>query len=152
MLDKYAFGVTHHHVEQNLLKLSDADTLKLVRFAHDMVSCDFGMDKMIVAALDMATKERAACEAERVVPAARLAQSLEHYLVTNFYDLTIDIGLVKCFCVPSVVEQLQSFFNMQTIGIERRRWKTEEPSLNCRTPAIFCLGGFCSDFAKGKKL
>ena len=80
MLDEYAFGETHHHVERNLLELSDAGTLRVARFAHDMVSWHFGMEEVIVAALDMANKRRAECEGEKVVPAPRLAQLLEYYL------------------------------------------------------------------------
>ena len=148
-LDEYAFGATRHRVDRNLIELSDADTLRLARFAHDMVSWHLGLEEMIVAALDMANKGRAACEGERVVPAPRLAQTPEYYLCTNFYDPTID-KFVECSCVPTVVKRLKSCSNTQTVGNERRRWKTEEATANLRTPAILCLGGCCSAFASGK--
>ena len=150
MLDEYAFRATRHHVERNLLELSDAGTLRVARFAHDMVSWHFGMEEVIVAALYMATKGRAACEGIRVIPAPLLAQSLEYYLCTKLYEPTIDIGFVECSCAPSVVERLKSCSNTQTIGNERRRWKTEEATAKLRTPAILCLGGCCSAFASGK--
>ena len=150
MLDEYAFGATRHHMDRNLIELSDAGTLRLARFAHDMVSWNFGLEEVIVAELDMANKGRAACEGERVVPAPRLAQALEYYLSRNFYDPTIDIRFVECFFVPTVVERLKSCSNTQTVGNERRRWKTEEATANLRTSAILCLGGCCSAFASGK--
>ena len=150
MLDVYAFGATRHHVERNLIDFSDAGTLRLARFAHDMVSWHFGLEEVVVAALDMSTKGRAACEGEKVIPAPRLALSFEYYLGTNFYDPTIDIGSVECSCAPSVVERLKSCGNTQTVGNERRRWKTEEATANLRVPAILCLGGCCSAFASGK--
>ena len=150
MLDEYALGATRHHMDRNLIELSDAGTLRVARFAHDMVSWNFGLKEVIVAALDMANKERAACEGKRVIPTPRLAQSLEYYLGTNFYDPTIDIRFVECSCVSSVVERLKSCSNTQTVGNERRRWKTKEATANLRTPAILCLGGCCSAFASGK--
>ena len=150
MLDEYAFGATRHHVERNLLELSDAGTLRVARFAHDMISWHFGLEEVIVAALDMATKGRAASEGEKVVPAPRLAQSLEYYPGTNLYDPTIDINSVECSCAPSVVKRLKSCANTQTIGNERRRWKTDEETANLRTLAILCLGGCWSAFASGK--
>ena len=147
---EYAFGATRHYVERNLIDLSDAGTLRLSRVAHDMVSWLFVLEEVVVAALDMATKGRAACEGERVVAVPPLAQSLEYYLGMNLYDPTIDIGFVECSCAPSVVERLKSCSNTQTIGNERRRWKTEEATANFRTPAILGLGGCCSTFASGK--
>ena len=108
MLEKYPLEATRHHMDQILIELSDAGTLRLARFAHDMVSWHFGMEKLIVAALDMTNTRRAACEGERVIPAPRLEQSLEYYLGTNFYDPTIDIRFVECSCVPSVIERLKS--------------------------------------------
>ena len=150
MLDEYGLGATHHHMDQNLLGLSDATTLRVARFAHYMVSWHFGLKEVIVAALDMSNRGRAPCEGERVIPAPRLAQSLEYYLGTNLYDPTIDIGFFECSCVPSVVERLKSCSNTQTVGNKRRRWKTEEATANLRTPAILCLGGCCSTFASGK--
>ena len=98
----------------------------------------------------MANKGRAAYEEERVIPAPRLAQSLEYYLGTNFYDPTIDIRFVKCSCVPNVVERLTSCSNTLTVNNERRLWKTKEATANLRTPAILCLGGCCSAFASSK--
>ena len=130
MLDYYVLGATHHHVDRNLLKLSDAGTLRVARFAHDMVSRYFGLEKVIVAVLEMANKKRAAWEGERVIPAPRLAKSLEYYHSTNHYDPTIDIRFVKCFCVPSIVERRKSCSNTQTVGNERPRWKTEEATAN----------------------
>ena len=150
MLDEYALGATRHHIDRNLIELSDAVTYRVARFSHDMVSWHFGLEEVIVAALDMANKGRAACEGKRVIPAPRLAQSLEYYLGTNFYDPTIDIRFVECSCVPSVVERLKSCSNTQTVGNERRRWTTEEATANFRTLAILCLGGCCSSFASGK--
>ena len=152
MLDQYAFGATRHHVERNLIELTDAGTLRVARFAHDIISWHFGMEEVIVAALDMANKGRAACEGEKVVPAPCLAQSLEYYLGTNFYDPTIDIKSVECSCAPSVVERLKNCANTQTIGNERRHWKTDEATANLLNPAILCLGGCCSAFVSGKNL
>ena len=111
MLDEYALGATRHHMDRNLIELADEGTLRLARFAHDMVLWHFGLKEVIVAALDMANKGRAACEGERVIPAPRLAQSLEYFLGTNFYDPTIDIRFVECSCVPIVVERLKSCSN-----------------------------------------
>ena len=56
MLDEYAVGATRHNMERNLLELFDAGTLRVARFAHDMVSWHFGIEEVIVAALDMAFK------------------------------------------------------------------------------------------------
>ena len=56
-LDEYAYRATHHHADLKLLDLSDAGTFRLARFAHDMVSWHFGLEEVIVAALDMVTKE-----------------------------------------------------------------------------------------------
>ena len=137
-------------MDRNLLKLFGAGTLRVARFAHDMVSWHFGLEEVIVAALDMANKGRASCKGERVIPAPRLAQSLEYYVGTNFYDPTIDVRFVECSCVPSVVERMNNCSNTQTVGNERRRWKTEEATANLRTPAILCLGGCCSAIASGK--
>ena len=150
MLNEYAIGATRHHVDRNLLELSDAGTLRVARFAHGMVSWHYGLEEVIVVAFDMANKGRAACEGERVIPTSCLAQSLEYYLGINSYDSTIDIGFAECLCVPSVVERLKSCSNTQTIGNERRRWKTEEATTNFQTPAILCLGGCCSAFASGQ--
>ncbi len=150
MIDKYAVEATRRHMERNLLELSDAGTLRVARFAHDMVSWHFGIEEVIVAALDMANKGRAACEEKKVIPPPGMAQSLEYYLGTNLYDPTIDIESVECSCVPSVVERLKSCANTQTVGNERRRWKTEDATANLRVPAILCLGGCCSAFASGK--
>ena len=130
MLDEYALGATRHQVDRKLIELSDAGTLRVARFAHDMVSRHFGLKEVIVVALDMTNKGRAACERERVIPAPRMAQSLEYYLSTNFYDPTIDIRFVECSCVRSVVKRLKSCSNTQTVGIERRRWNTEEAPSN----------------------
>ena len=94
MLDEYALGATHHHMDRNLIELSIAGTLRVARFAHDMVSWNFGLEKVIVAALDITNKIQAACEGEHVIPAPRLAQSLEYYFGTNLYDPTIDIRFV----------------------------------------------------------
>ena len=130
MPDEYALGATRHYMDRNLIELFNAGTLRVARFAHEMVSWHFGLEEVIVAALDMANKKRAACKGERVIPAPRLAQSLEYYLGTNFYDSTIDIGFVECFCVLSVVKRLKNCSNTQTVGNERRRWKTEEATAN----------------------
>ena len=64
MLDEYALSATRHHMDRNLIELTDAGTLKVARFAHDMVSWHFGLEEVIVAALDMANKRRAACEGD----------------------------------------------------------------------------------------
>ena len=93
ILDEYALGATRHHVDRNLIELSYAGTLRVARLAHDMVSWHFRLEEMIVAALDMANKGRAACEGERVIPAARLAQSLEYYLGTNSTTQRLTSGL-----------------------------------------------------------
>ena len=61
MLDEYSLGAIRHHVDRNLLKLFDAGTLRVAKVAHDMVSWHFGLEEVIVAALDMANKGRAAC-------------------------------------------------------------------------------------------
>ena len=77
MLDKYAVGAFRHHAELNLNDFSDAGTLRLARFAHDMASWHYKLKEVVVAALDMATKRRAACQQKRAIFAHRLAQSLE---------------------------------------------------------------------------
>ena len=134
MLDEYALGAKRHHVDRNLLELSNAGTLRVARFAHDMVSWHFGLKEVFVAALDMANKGRAACEGECVILARRLEQSLEYYLGTNLYNPTIDIRFVECSCVPSVVERLKSCFNTQTrsatngdAGKQKKQRRTSEP-------------------------
>ena len=144
MLNEYALEATSHYVDWNLLELYNAGTLRVARFADDMVSWHFALEEVIVVAFDMANKGRAACDGERVIPAPCLAQSLKYYLGMNFYDPTIDIGFVEYLCGPSVVERLKSCSNTQTIGNKRRRWKPAEATANLRTPAIRCLGGCCS--------
>ena len=73
LLDEYALGTTRHHMNRNLIELSNAGILRVARFAHDMVSWHFGLKEVIVAALEISKIERAACEGERVIPAPRLA-------------------------------------------------------------------------------
>ena len=94
MLDEYALWAILHHVDRNL---SDVGRLRVVRFAHDMVLWHFRLTDMIVADFDIATKNRAACKKDKVVPAPHLAQSLEYCLCTNLHDNMIDIGNVECF-------------------------------------------------------
>ena len=66
------------------------------------------------------------------------------------YDPAIDIGLVECSCTPDVVDRLKNCSNIQIVGNERRRWRTEEDTANLRILAVVCLGGCCSAVAPGK--
>ena len=131
-----------------LLELADGGTLSLARFARDMVSLHFGVEELVVAALDMGNKGRAVCQGGRITFGKY--QSLEYYLGTNLYDPAVDIGLVECFSTHDVVDKLKNCPNTQTVGNERRRWRTEEDTANLRIPAVFGLGGCCSAFAPGK--
>ena len=120
----------------------------MARFARDMVSWHFGVEELVVAALDMGNKGRAACHGGRITFGKY--QSLEYYLGTNLYDPAVDIGLVEWSCTPDIVERLKNCPNTQTVGNERRRWRTEEETANLRIPAVIGLAGCCSAFAPGK--
>ena len=56
MLDEYAFGATYHHVERNLIDLSNAGTLSLARIAQDMVSWHFGLKQWLLPHLTLTPK------------------------------------------------------------------------------------------------
>ena len=147
LMNDYALAAMGRRSDLRLLELADGGTLRLTRFARNMVSWHFGVEELVVAALDMGNKGRAACQEGHVTFGKY--QSLEYYLGTNLYDPAIDIGLVECSCTPDVVDRLKNCPNTQTVGNERRRWRTEEETANLRTPAVLCLGGCCSAFAPG---
>ena len=68
----------------------------------------------------------------------------------NHYDPAIDIESVECSCAQSVVESLKNYANAQTIGNERRRWKTKGATANLRIPTILSHGRCCYAFASSK--
>ena len=57
MLDEYALGKTRHQMDRNRIELSDAGTLRVASFAHDMVSWHFELKEVIVAATTWLTKD-----------------------------------------------------------------------------------------------
>ena len=113
----YAIAAMGRRFDLRLLELADGGTLRLARVARDTVSWHFGVEKLVVAELDMGNKGRAACQGERVTFGKY--QSLEYYLGTNLYDPAIDIRLVECSCTSAVVDRLKNCPNTQTVGSER---------------------------------
>ncbi len=77
MLDEYAYAATGRRTNMRLLDFSDAGTLRLAKFAHDMVSWHFGLEELIVVALHMGAKSRAAPQCERAIPQPREVQTLK---------------------------------------------------------------------------
>ena len=54
-----------------------------------------------------------------MIPAPRLAQSLEYYRGTNFYDPTIDIRFVECSCAPPRKEETKSSSKKRNVNPAR---------------------------------
>ena len=115
-----------------------------------MLSWHFGVEELVVAALDMGKKKRAACQGGHM--SFEKYQSQMYYLGTNLYDPVIDVGLVECSCTPDVFDRLKNCPNTQTVGYERRGLRTVVETVNLRTPAVLCLGGCCSAFDSNKNL
>ena len=123
LMNDYAISAMGGRFDLRLLELADGGTLRLARFVRDMVSWHFGVEELVVAALDMGNKGRAACQGGRMNFGKY--QSLEYYLGTNLYDPAVDIGFVECSCTPDIVERLKNCPNTQTVGNKIRRWRTE---------------------------
>ena len=66
LMNDYALAAMHRGSDLRLLELADGRTLRLARFARDMVSWHFGVEELVVAALDKGNKGRAACQGGRV--------------------------------------------------------------------------------------
>ena len=62
LINDYAIAAMGRRSDLRLLELADGGTLRLARFARDMVSWHFGVEELVVAALDMGNKGRAACQ------------------------------------------------------------------------------------------
>ena len=149
MLDEYAQGIPCQRANLRLLNLADEGTLRFATYAHDIVSWHFKMEELIFTVHDMGNKEIGACQRERVILKHGNTQSFKYYLGLNSDNSAIDIELVQCSCIPSVVKRLIHCSNTQTIRSEMQLWITEEVTANLRTPAILSLGGCCLAFASG---
>ena len=65
-MNDYAIAAMGRRSDLRLLELADGGTLRLARFARNMVSWHFGVEELVVAALDMGNKGRAACHGGRI--------------------------------------------------------------------------------------
>ena len=149
MLNDYAQGISGRRADLKLLDLADEWTHRLATFAHNVVSWHFKVVELIFTAHDIGNKGSAVCQGERVISEPGRGQSLNYNLGLNPDNPAIDIELVQCSCIQSVVQRLKHCSNTQTIGNEMQLWRTEEMTANLRTPAILCLGGCCLAFASG---
>ena len=66
LINDYAIAAMGRRSDLRLIKLADGGTHRLSQFARDMVSWHFGVEELVVAALDIGNKGRAACQGGRV--------------------------------------------------------------------------------------
>ena len=81
LIDDYVYQATGWRSDLRLLELADAGTLRVTKFARDTVLWHFGMEELVVAALEMGNNGRAACQGDRAI--FKQYQSLEYYLGKN---------------------------------------------------------------------
>ena len=141
LLDEFSERSTKWSVRFSHIDLADGGTLTLAEMAYEVLSWHFGLEDLVVAALDMGSKTRCPKEGVRVVPGD--AMKLEYYLGTNLYDPNLDIERVECSCTEGVIKRLKSNKNLQTLGNDVRRWKTNEATRFRRIPAVFAYA-YCS--------
>ena len=104
------------------IDLADGGTLTLAEMAYEVLSWHFGLEDLVVAALDMGSKTRCPKEGVRVVPGD--AMKLEYYLGTNLYDPNLDIERVECSCTEEVVDTTQE--QQESANARQRRSTMEE--------------------------
>ena len=130
------------------IELADSGTLKLAIMARGFASWHFGVEDLVVAALDMGCVCRSAKVGFRLVPGEY--KTLEYYLGSELYDPSKDIHRVECSCRPEIVEKVVGSANSQTLGGHVTRWVQQESTREKRIPAILSHGGCCVAF-KGLK-
>ena len=151
LLDEYACKSTKWNANVCHIDLADGGTLTLAEMAYEVLSWHFGLEDLVVAALDMGAKTRCAKEGTHVVPGN--AMKLEYYLGTDLYDPNLDIERVECSCSDEVVNRLKSNKNLQTLGNDIRRWKNNPATQYKRIPAVFAYAYCSTGFMKaGREL
>ena len=144
LLSEYSNKATRWDARCIHIDLADGGTLTLAVMAYEVLSWHFGLEDLVVAALDMGSRTRCAKEGTRVMPGD--AMKLEYYLGTNLYDPNLDIDQVECSCTDEVINRLKNNKNVQTLGNDVRRWKSNPATRDRRIPAVlayaYCSTGF----------
>jgi hypothetical protein len=146
LMNEYAKRASGYAGSIRHIELADGGTLKLSILARDLISWHFGIEELLIAALDINSRCRAAPLGTHSVP----RDSLEFYLGTGIYDVEKDIDLLELSCTADVENKLITSKKTTTLGGHVHKWKTREATKDLKIPLLLTHGGCCSAFgAKG---
>ena len=146
LLDEYAKRASGYAGKIRHIELADGGTLKLSILARDLISWHFGIEELLIAALDMDSRCRSAPLGTHSVP----RDSLEFYLGTQIYDVEKDIDLLELSCTASIESKLIESKKTTTLGGHVNKWRNREATKGLKVPLLLTHGGCCSAYgAKG---
>ena len=122
LMNEYAKRASGYDGKIRHIELADRGTLRLSILARDLTSWHFGIEELLVAALDMDSRCRAAPLGTHSVP----RDSLEFYLGTAIYNVEKDIDLLELSCVADIENKLITSKKTTTLGGHVNKWKNRE--------------------------
>ena len=94
----YAIGSTGIGSTNHLMQLADGGTLKLASLARKLVTWHFGIEDLVLVALDIEFSGRSPAVGQPL----REPADLQLYLGKRFYEPEQDIHLLECSCTAEV--------------------------------------------------
>ena len=148
LLDEFGVRSTRWNASICHVDFADGGTLKLAKMAYEVLSWHFGLEDLVVVALDMGAKARCAREGVRPVPDK--GKTIQYYLGSKFqfYNPNLDIDRVETSCSEEIIKRLKANKNTQTLGNDVQRWRRNETTRHLRIPAVFAFAGCSTGFMK----
>ena len=118
----------------------------LAIMARSVVSWHFGIEDLLVEAIDMESRCRSARQGEHSVPKDQLLL----YLGTPPYPVRKDIDLLELSCIDSIKQKLRGSNLTTTLGGYINKWKTQAATRGLRVPLLLSHGSCCSAYRKNE--
>ena len=146
LMDEYAKRASGYAGKIRHIELADGGTLKLSMLARDLISWHFGIEELLVAALDLDSRCRSAPLGKHFVP----KDVLGLYLGTSIYEVEKDIDLLELSCQPDIEQKLLTSEKTTTLGGHVNKWKTREATKDLKVPLLLTHGGCGIGYGPGK--
>ena len=146
LIDEYALRASGYRGRIRHIELADAGTLSLAITARSVVSWHFGIEDLLVEAIDMESRCRSARQGEHSVPKDQLLL----YLGVPPYPVRKDIDLLELSCIDSIKQKLRGSNLTTTLGGYINKWKTQAATRGLRVPLLLSHGSCCSAYRKNE--
>ena len=146
LMDEYAKRASGYAGKIRHIELADGGTLKLSMLARDLISWHFGIEELLIVALDLDSRCRSAPLGKHFVP----KDVLGLYLGTSIYEVEKDIDLLELSCQPHIEQKLLTSEKTTTLGGHVNKWKTREATKTLKVPLLLTHGGCGIGYGPGK--